>query len=59
MSKAKLRPNDLSPESGDNMVKSFLEWLFHVRMIGQQADCTFFVHCGKEYITTTYCVFEI
>ena len=24
---------DLSPESGDNMVKFFLEWLFHVRLI--------------------------
>ena len=44
---AKLKPNDLSPESGDNMVKAFLECLFHVRMIVRRADCTFFVHCGK------------
>ena len=30
---SKIKQNDLSPESGDNMVKFFLEWLFHVHLI--------------------------
>ena len=30
---AKMKPFNLSPESGDNVVKTFLEHLFHVHMI--------------------------
>lgn len=49
----------LSPESGDNLVKFFLECLFHVRMIKERADCTFFVHCGGLYFCTKYSVLKI